>query len=493
LITIYGGGSPGNPGNFFASGGVFHSNVGPELDPFAANYTSSYITDTLAPYNNGNDPTSLNGTAKHLTDAMGDAFVSFMYSHQAGAMSAYPVYVQFHFYAVHTPIQARSDLVTKYQGLPDGVRHNSNSYAALVEGMDQTLGRVMDYLDDPNGDGNEADSIAANTLIIFCSDNRGTGETNDPLRGIKGMHYDGGIRIPVVARMPGTIPAGKVTNTLTHVVDFYPTMLDFASGVYPNSTTHPLDGVSLHAHLQDPDNMARNRSPVFYHFPGYMDTRAYASSMMIKDVGGKRYKYIYAYDPYYEPGSGPTVGFDQYQLYNLTDDIGETLNLMDYIDEENASDPNDPSSSREYWDYILHKDLANQMASELNSWLQGTSGDTTWNPIYATYKSNFPGIAPELIGQLTGPAPAAVANIETPLGQSFRVTASTVNQGTGVTLTFSSEPGFKYQIQGSSFLTEPSWEDLGSQVTATASSTSRTVTDPKAGEVRRFYRVVMRP
>ncbi|BDS07890.1 hypothetical protein NT6N_29300 [Oceaniferula spumae] len=496
----YGGGNPGNPGDYFATAGKFHNNVGPELDPFAADYTTAYINDNLVPYNNGNNPSSLNGTRKFLTDAIGDAVLSFMDQHRTGSMAAYPFYAQVHFYAVHTPIQGRQDLVTKYNGLPAGTRHDNATYAALLENMDHSIGRILDYLDDPNNDDNTADSIADNTLIIFTSDNGGHmgPTTNLPLRGRKGMHYEGGIRVPLVMRMPGTIPAGKVSESMVHSVDYYPTMLDFASGVFPDASTHPVDGESLHAHVLDPDNVARDRAPIFYHFPGYMDSRTYACSAVIKDIGQKRFKYIYAYDPYYDPGNDGTTnnatkGFDQYQLYNLTDDIGETVNLMDYIDVENSSDPNDPSSSREYWDYILYKDIANEMAADLNQWLQGPSGDSTWNPIYSTYKSNFPGIAAELIGEPTGPAPASVVDIDTPLDQSFRVTSSAVNQGTGITLTFSSEPGFRYQIQGSSNLTNGSWGDLGSVIEATGNSTTHSAPDPDAGEDRRFYRVVLKP
>ena len=282
--------------------------------------------------------------------------------------------------------------------------------------MDHSLGRVMDYLDDPNGDGDTADSIATNTLVIFCSDNGGTHASNAPLRGEKGMHYQGGIRVPALARMPGTIPTNKVTDTLIHVVDFYPTMLDFAGGVYPDATNHPLDGVSLYDHLLDPEGIPRDRGPIFYHFPGYMDNRAYASSCMIKEINGKRYKYIYAYDPYYNPGSGTADGFDQYQLYNLTDDIGETVNLLDYIDVENADDPDDPSTPEEYGNYLRYLGVGNQMASDLNSWLVGDPGDTTWNPIHVTYKSNYPGIDPGLIGQEAGPPAASLPVVAGPPG-----------------------------------------------------------------------------
>lgn len=495
----FGGGNPGNPGNYFASSGTFHGNVGPELDPFGANYDNAYITDKLTPYANGNNPSSLNGTAKHLTDAMGDAFVAFMDSHRAGSLAAYPVYVQLHFYAVHTPIQARPDLVTKYNGLPDGANHGSAGYAALLENMDHSIGRVLDYLDDPNGDGNTGDSIADNTLVIFTSDNGGhMGPTsNVPLRGRKGMHYEGGIRVPLVLRMPGTIPAGETSSSMVHSVDHYRSILDFASGLTPDASTHPLDGESYFAHAKDPENVARNRSPIFYHFPGYMDSRAYNCSMMLKEIDGKRYKYIYAYDPYYDPGSdsstgSATRGFDQYQLYNITEDIGETVNLLDYIDVENSADPNDPSSSREYWDWLMHRDLGASLASELNSWLQGAAGDSTWNPIYGTYKSTFPGIDPSLVNQSTGPAPASLPTLEVPADQQFRILNHSINGAGDVTLTFPSHAGYTYQIQGSSLLDGSDWDDLGSTVTpSTGSQTTHTANDPDAGELKRFYRVIM--
>lgn len=490
----YGGNNKGNPGNYYATGQQFHANIGPEMDAFAADYTSEYITKNLLPYANGNDPTTLVGTKKYISDAMADAFISFMGNHQAGAMADYPVYVQLHYYAVHGPTgnaHARPDLLTKYDNLPGGTRHNNASYAAIIEGMDQSIGRVMDYLDDPNGDGDTSDSISENTLLIFCSDNGGTGETNAPLRGIKGMHYEGGIRVPVIARMPGTIPAGKISDSLVHAVDFYPTMLDFAGGVYPDRVTHPLDGESLHDHLLDPENVARDRGPIFYHFPGYMDSRAYACSSVIKEVNGKRYKYIYSYDPYYDPGSGTTRGFDQYQLYNLTDDIGETENLLDYIDVENTSDPNDPSTAEEYWNYLLYKDLGNELAADLNAWLIGDPSDTTWNPIHVTYKASYPNLAPELEGQEVAPAPPTIAPVDIPVSESFRVISASENiAAQEVTLQFASEVGFLYNIERSHDLN--TWHPLMTGVAGLSGSTTQVVSDPALStESKCFYRVVL--
>lgn len=499
----FGGNTYGNPGDYFASSGVFHSRVGPELDAFAGNYDTAYITANLAPYANGNNPSSLDGKNKHLTDAMGDAVISFMDAHLASTLSDYPLYAQVHFYAVHTPIQSRSDLTNKYAGLPDGTYHDNNAYAGLLENMDHSIGRILDYLKTTPSTDPEYDFLIDNTVIIFTSDNGGHMQggitSNAPLRGRKGMHYEGGIRVPLVIRAPGnSMNAGKVSDTLIHCIDYYPTMLDFADGVFPDNATHPLDGVSLHDHLLDPDNSPRARSPIYYHFPGYMDSRAYACSMIIQEIDNKRYKYIYAYDPYYDPGNdsstgNTTRGFDQYQLYNLTDDIGESTNLLDYIDLENASDSNDPQSSEEYWNYILNKERAATLAANLNTWLVGDPADTTWQPVHVTYKSNFPNIDPELIGQAAAPAPALVPEIATPQGERFHIAASTVIDSEQVSLTFPSEPGFTYQVQASSSLMANDWVDLGSPITPTSgTSTTHVVSDPQGTDQgKRFYKVTV--
>lgn len=506
----YGGNNNGNPAGFFASGTPrkWPSNVGPELNPFARNYSQAYIDQHLQPVKStGHDPNTLVGTAKHLTDGTGDAFIDFMNNHRVGENADHPVYVQLHFYATHTPINPRPDLLAKYQNKAapphpqtDGKREG---FAALTESMDQAVARVLRYLDDPNGDGDPSDSIAGETLIVWTTDNGGEEPTteNFPLRGAKGQHLEGGIRVPLILRMPGTIPQGAVTDTLVHAVDFYPTFLDFAAGVAnspnPASATHKLDGESFYAHALDPQNVTRDRGPIFYHFPGYMDRRAYPLSMAIKDIGGQRFKYIYNYDPYYGPiddygGQRP----DQHQLYNLSTDPRETLNLLDYIDVENGSDPSDADASRAYWDYLLHKDKADDMAAGLHAWLTQPGDD--WNPIYATYKSNFPN-GPTRDGKAdgasTGPAPAQTPGedlVSAPAGFNFSVAAPVSLGGNDLQFTYDSHEGFTYRIEASNTLLENSWMDVSGPLTASGETTVVTINDPSyATEERRFYRIAL--
>src|SRR5262249_34102147 len=153
------------------------------------------------------------------------------------------------------------------------------------------IGRILDYVDDPNGDGDHSDSIARDTLVIFFSDNGGpAGSTsNQPLRGAKGMFYEGGIRVPLIARLPGVIAPGSVSEAAVHEVDFYPTFAAFARAKLPDAKQHMLDGESFAGILRG-QKKRLDRQAIYWHFPGYLDTRAVPCSTIIKDRGGKRYK-----------------------------------------------------------------------------------------------------------------------------------------------------------------------------------------------------------
>jgi arylsulfatase A-like enzyme len=339
----FGGGDDGAPGNYFAqevTSGVwqFGNRIGPELDPYAAPYTAAYVAEHGL-------PSSLIGTAKHVTDAATDAALDFMHDR---VQAAEPFYLQLHHFAIHSPNQGRPDLVSKYTAkkaaTPSQMGHDNVQVAALIEGFDQSLDRIIDFLDDPDGDGNPADSIAADTLLVFHSDNGGDGRTNNaPLRGNKGMLTEGGIRVPLIVSMPGTIAPGTVNDTMLHAVDFYTTLADFAGAVLPDPQLHPLDGVSLAPVLRG-ESATVDRDAIFYHFPGYLDTRAAPTSVILKEVDGIRYKLYYFYEDRHT------------ELYDLTNDIGETVDLL-------VTPPGDPE---EIYDFEF------QLLTELRAWLDRT-------------------------------------------------------------------------------------------------------------------------
>ena len=118
--------------------------------------------------------------------------------------------------------------------------------------------------------------------------------------------------------------------------------------------------------------------------------------------------------------------------------------------------------------------------------------DPTWTPIYTTYKDTFPGIAPERVGQETGPAPASIPELEIPEGQIFRVLNADENMSTDeVTLEFRSEAGFNYAIDASSNLVD--WVEIASNIAGQADSTTHVADDPALSTVTsRFYRAVLK-
>jgi arylsulfatase A-like enzyme len=344
-----GGFAQGHQPSCFASqreGSWRFKNVGlGHFDRFGSPYDDSYVKRRDL-------PAELIGTPKHISDAVGDALEETVGKlHATGK----PFYLQFHTYAVHGPVKARPDLKRAFQGGGSG----QAEYLGFIAGVDQNLKRMLDLLDDPNQDGDAADSIAENTIVFFTSDNGGTHADNLPLKGNKGMLTEGGIRVPLIVRWPGKIPAGTVSHRKIHCLDYYPTCLQVAGNQWrPPHDSHPLDGDSFAHVLENPDAKEK-RDPVFYLFPGYMDSRAQPTVVAIDDLAGKRYKAFY----YYEA--------DQWELYCLTDDPSEKQNII-----------ND------------RPEVAKELSKKIHGWL--TQQDSTWQPKYPIVKAT---------GKSAGPPP----------------------------------------------------------------------------------------
>lgn len=119
--------------------------------------------------------------------------------------------------------------------------------AAMISIIDRHVGEVMDVLRDPDGDGDQADSVLENTLIVFTSDNGGTSNTaharNGILRGHKTSMYEGGLRVPLIAYWPGRIAAGTTSDLITYFPDLMPTFAEVAGAeeFVPQDT----DGISI--------------------------------------------------------------------------------------------------------------------------------------------------------------------------------------------------------------------------------------------------------
>lgn len=267
----------------------------------------------FSPY--GNPRLTDGPDGEHLPDRLAVETNNFIEAHKDRPFLAY-----FSFYSVHTPLMAREDLIKKYRlkhsklGLqeawgreePRDVRMVQDHivYAAMVEAMDQAVGKVLDKLDELG--------LRENTLVIFTSDNGGlsTSEgwptSNVPLRGGKGWMYEGGIREPLIVRWPEMVEAGSVVTTPVSSPDFFPTILE-ATNISAAEGTR-LDGVSLVPMLKGESIPER---PLFWHYPHYGNQGgAPAAAMRQGD-----WKLIEWYED------------ERVELFNLSQDISEKNNL----------------------------------------------------------------------------------------------------------------------------------------------------------------------
>lgn len=176
-----------------------------------------------------------------------------------------PFFLHMAHYAVHVPMQADARFYQKY--LTSGLDTIEAKYASMVEGMDKSLGDIMDYL--------ESNDLEKNTIIIFMSDNGGLSlassrggpshTQNLPLKAGKGSVHEGGIREPMLVSWPGTVQAGRVCDQYLIIEDFFPSVLEMALVKNP-TTIQQVDGVSFVPYLKNPAEKDIERS-LIWHFP----------------------------------------------------------------------------------------------------------------------------------------------------------------------------------------------------------------------------------
>src|SRR5262249_57893875 len=136
-----------------------------------------------------------------------------------------------------TPLEAKKELIAKFEKKPAVGGHKNPVYAAMLASLDESVGRVLAKLDELK--------LSEHTLVIFSSDNGGVGgyerlgirggdnTDNAPLRGGKGMLYEGGVRVPYLFRWPGTVAAGTTCDQPINSVDLYPTLLEVTGSKSP--------------------------------------------------------------------------------------------------------------------------------------------------------------------------------------------------------------------------------------------------------------------
>ena len=282
----------------------------------AGNRTGSPAGGYFSPYKNPQLPDGPKG--EYLTDRLTDEALKFL-----DAARDKPFLLYLSHYAVHTPIQAKKDLVQQYKAkagrlpppkgpryLPEGKTQarqvqDHPVYAAMVRSMDESVGRVMKKLEDLG--------IAGRTAVFFMSDNGGlsTSEghptSNVPLRAGKGWLYEGGIREPMIIKWPGVAKPGATCSVPVTSTDFYPTMLEMA-GLALRPEQHR-DGVSLAPLLKGRGVLPRKA--IYWHYPHYSPQGGSPSGA----VREGDYKLIESFED------------SRLELYNLAKDIGEKHDL----------------------------------------------------------------------------------------------------------------------------------------------------------------------
>jgi arylsulfatase A-like enzyme len=251
--------------DFFPDKQGFDLNVGGCQRGSPPSYFSPYRIPTLTDGPKG----------EYLTDRLTDEALKFI---EGGKGKPFLLYLSH--YAVHNPQQAKAGMVAKYKGnaarlprgpvpefLPEGKQQtrqiqNQPVYAAMVESVDESVGRVMQKIAELGLEGN--------TIVVFTSDNGGlsTAEgaptSNLPLRAGKGWHYEGGVREPLIVRWPGISKPGSICRAPMISTDYYPTLLEMAG--LPLRPQQHMDGVSLVPLLK---GGARPERPLFWHYPHY--------------------------------------------------------------------------------------------------------------------------------------------------------------------------------------------------------------------------------
>ena len=215
----------------------------------------------------GNPPIEGAEKGEYLTDRLTSEACKFIEAHREQ-----PFFLYLSHYAVHIPLEAKEEKVARYEAklasrAPDAYRHKNPYYAAMLESVDEGVGRVLDTL--------LQCGLTNDTLVVFFSDNGGLSVVegprtpatdNFPFRAGKGYLYEGGIREPMIVSWPGHTPQGVTCATPVISTDFLPTFCALA-GV-PEAQIPAVDGLDVSSLFNKPGT-SLNRESLFWHYPHF--------------------------------------------------------------------------------------------------------------------------------------------------------------------------------------------------------------------------------
>ena len=266
---------------------------------------------------------------EYLTDRLTDEAIDFIDRNQSKPWLLYLTH-----FAVHTPLQGKKELVRKFSDKPKGELHDSAVMAAMIQSVDDGVGRIVEKLSSLN--------LTKRTIIVFTSDNGGYGPATSmrPLKGYKGTYYDGGIREPFFVVWPDVVKPGTRCDTPVINVDLFPTFCEMTGAELPDQ---PLDGVSLVPLLKGGEIDDR---ALYWHFPAYL--QSYQRTNEQRDI-------------LFRSRPCSIIRHGDWKLHEYFEDSNEShrgLELYHLID--------DPGESREL--SAMHPQKLKQLHNELKSW-----------------------------------------------------------------------------------------------------------------------------
>ncbi len=240
---------------------------------------------------------------EYLTDRLTDEAIAYISSHQDK-----PFYLQLAHYAVHGPLQGKKDLIEEAATHAPSNGQANTTYAAMIRSMDESVSRILAKLDELK--------LSDHTIVVFTSDNGGvvhfgtpTATSNAPLRQGKGFAYEGGLRVPLIVKVPGMTKAGQVSDVPVISTDFFPTLLELV-GAPPEASATAVDGISFAPVLRGEKSLPRDT--FFWHYPHYWNGGAITPYSVIRSGNWKLIRF-------YETGKE--------ELYDLGKDLSETTDL----------------------------------------------------------------------------------------------------------------------------------------------------------------------
>lgn len=238
----------------------------------------------------------------HKSDSIGNRSVEFIRDNARN-----PFFLFASFSAIHNPLMEKADTISWWKNQPGSDKDENNPIiGAMLARMDRNIGKILDALDKYK--------LTGNTMVVFFSDNGGLEKDarQTPLSHGKGWLYEGGIRVPLIIRWPGVIKGGSVSKEVVTSVDFMPTFCELI-----NQENKPfVDGISLIPHLKTGIPLPERN--IYWHYPHYHNGPPSAA------VRSGKWKLIEWYD-----NSIINTGNPAFELYDLENDLGETVNLAD--------------------------------------------------------------------------------------------------------------------------------------------------------------------